>query len=165
MVLASTSWSPSSWDELQSSQCSVRPQVWLPATLATWWSREHSTCWGRGAPMLGYKYVKDFEVYRDFTVWQKNAKILGYIHSSLNNTQCSFKLPLWAHTEPRRGLLFSPVSSYHHCVSVNWTTEPRKWARNGGLARVLSGSNPLSAVSRAVCNLPCPVWQPKTDGF
>lgn len=38
-------------------------------------------------------------------------------------------------------------------------------SRNGGLARALSGCGPQSAVFWAVCNLPCPVWQPKTDGF
>lgn len=37
--------------------------------------------------------------------------------------------------------------------------------RNGGLARVLSGSGPQPAISRAACNLTCPLWQPKTDGF
>ena len=36
---------------------------------------------------------------------------------------------------------------------------------NGGLARTLSGSGPQSAVFWAVCNVLCPVWQPKTDGF
>lgn len=60
------------------------------------------------------------------------------------------------------------VPQFQLATSVSLPTEllsQGNGPRNGNLAGVQSGSSPQPAICRAACNLPCPLWQPKTDGF